>query len=64
MDQCPQDFMCAKNPFHVVSSQNWSKHRKALYLMHELNTQDTEVITADGYDFQLHNMQAAVNVTA
>lgn len=56
--------MSAKNPFHVVSSQNWSEHRKAFYLMHELNAQDTEVTTADGYDFQLHNMQAAVNVTA
>lgn len=56
--------MSAKNPFHVVRSQNWSKHRKAFYLMHELNTQDTEVITADGYDFQLHNIQAVVNLAA
>lgn len=32
--------------------------------MHELNIQDTEVITADGYDFQLHNIQAGVNLVA
>lgn len=32
--------------------------------MHELNTQDTEVITADSYVFQPHNIQAAVNLAA
>jgi len=32
--------------------------------MDELNTPDTEVITADGYDFQLYNIQAAVNLAA
>lgn len=32
--------------------------------MHELNTQGTEVITADSYDFQPHNIQAAVNLAA
>lgn len=29
--------------------------------MHELNTQDTQVITAEGCDFQLHNTQAATS---
>lgn len=29
--------------------------------MHELNTQDTEVVTAEGCDFQLHNTQAATS---
>lgn len=61
MDQCPRDLRSVKNPFHVVSSQNWSKHRKAFYLMHELSTQDTQVITAEGCDFQLHNTQAATS---
>lgn len=31
--------------------------------MHELNTQDKEVITADGCDFQWHNIKSAVNLT-
>lgn len=30
--------------------------------MHELNTQDTEVITVDGCDFKLYDTQAAVSI--
>lgn len=61
MDQCPWDLRSVKNPFHVVSSQNWGKHRKAFYLMHDLNTPDTQVVTAESCDFQLHNTQAVTS---
>lgn len=29
--------------------------------MHELNTWDTQLVTAEGWDFQLHNTQAVAS---